>query len=374
MLNRKKYSKIEKIAALPYKIHSRKKGISMKRKWIAAVLMSMLFCLSLSGCAGDGKEETAAKAAPDFEPLNETIEGRKNIYLIVKNLESSYWEVMIDGARDGGDAFDCNVFYSGTYVETDWKGQEKLLDMAADAGADAILLAPDDSIELSEQIHKIYDKGIHVVLLDTIANTNSYDICYMTDNLMAGEQAAREMIAQLRKNGTADSDEIQIGLQLGSASSQTISERLAGFFKYWSQNAPASWEIIPDIKCNDGYLDKAVECAEELLEYPNIKGMFGTNNSSTKGFAQVVKEHERKDIVVIGFDYSDEIAELINDEDYAASTLLQKQYYMSYTGIETSLKLLKGETIPVKFADMGVIVVNNETIGNAEVQEVLRHN
>ena len=55
-----------------------------------------------------------------------------------------------------------------------------------------------------------------------------------------------------------------------------------------------------------------MECAKELLEYPNLKGVFGTNSGSTVGFARAVKEQERKDLALVGFDYSEEIAELID--------------------------------------------------------------
>ena len=345
----------------------------MKR--IAAVLMSVILCLYLPGCAKSTDEEQSVKPAPDFTPLNEIVEGRKNIYLIVKVLEnSSYWQVIIDGAGDGGDDFDCNVYYSGSYVETDWESQEKLLDAAVLAGADAILLAPNDSVLLSGKIDEIYNKGIPIVLIDTITNTDSYDVCYMTDNLMAGQNAAEEMISLLRKSGTSDSDSIQIGIQVGATSSLTIIERLAGFFQYWSKNAPTSWEIIPDIKCNEGNIDKAVECAEELLEYPNLKGVFATNNGSTVGFAKVIMEQERKDIALVGFDYSEEMAALIDNDEYIVSTILQKQYNMGYTGVESALELTCGQEMSVKFADMGVIVVNKDTIDQAEVQEALLHN
>ena len=345
----------------------------MKR--IAAVLMGVILCLSLLGCAKSANEELSVKPAPDFVPLNEIIEGRKNIYLIVKIFEgSSYWQVIIDGARDGGDDYDCNVYYSGSYAETDWESQEKLLDAAAAAGADAILLAPDDSVSLSGKIDEIYNKGTPIVLIDTITNTDNYDVCYMTDNLMAGQNAAEEMLSLLRKNGISDSDSIQIGIQVGATSSLTIIERLAGFLQYWSKNAPTSWEVIPDIKCNEGDVDKAVECAEELLEYPNLKGMFGTNNGSTVGLAKAIKEQERKDIALVGFDYSNEIAELIDDDEYIASTILQRQYNMGYTGVESALKLTNGQGMSVKFEDMGVIVVNKDTIDQAEVQEALLHN
>ena len=345
----------------------------MKR--LAAILISVILCLSLSGCAKSMDEEPAIKPAPDFVPLNEIIEGRKNVYLIVKIIEnSSYWDVIIDGAKDGGDDFDCNVYVSGSYVETDWESHERLLDAAAAAGADAILLAPNDSVRLSKKIDEIYSNGIPVVLIDTIANTDNYDVCYMTDNLMAGQKAAEEMISLLRKNGTSDSESIQVGIQVGATSSLTIIERLAGFFQYWSKNAPDSWEVIPDIKCNEGSVDKAVECAEELLAYPDIRGVFGTNNGSTVGFARVIKEQERKNIAVVGFDYSEEIAELIDNDEYIASTILQRQYYMGYTGVASALELIGGQEMAVKFADTGVVVVNKDTIDLAEVQEALSHN
>ena len=346
----------------------------MKR--VAAMLMSVVLCFSLSGCAkNEDNEEQSVKPAPDFVPLTEIVEGRKNVYLIVKILEnSSYWDVIIDGARDGGVDFDCNVYYSGSYVETDWESHERLLDDAAKAGADAIILAPNDSVSLSEKIDEVYDMGIPIVLIDTIANTDSYDVCYMTDNLMAGQKAAAEMISLLRKNGASDSDSIQIGIQVGATSSLTIIERLAGFFQYWSKNAPATWEIIPDIKCNEGSVDKAVECAEELLEYPDLKGVFGTNNGSTVGFARVIGEQERKDIAVVGFDYSEEMAELIDNDEYIVSTILQKQYDMGYTGVGSAIDIINGKEMSVKFADTGVVVVNKDTIDQAEVQQALLHN
>lgn len=345
----------------------------MKR--IAAVFIGFVLCLSLAGCKKSSNEEQSARPAPGFAPLTEIVEGRKNVYLIVKIIEnSSYWDVIIDGARNGGNDLGCNVYYSGSYVETDWESHERLLNEAAAAGADAVILAPDDSVNLSEKIEELYDRGIPIVLIDTIANTDCYDVCYMTDNLMAGQKSAEEMISLLRKNGTSESESIKVGIQVGSTSSLTIIERLAGFFQYWSKNAPPSWEVISDIKCNEGSVDKAVKCAEELLEYPDLKGVFGTNNGSTVGFARVIKERERKDIAVVGFDYSEEIASLIDNGEYIVSTMLQKQYDMGYTGVESALALIAGETMTEKFSDTGIVVVNKDTIGEPEVQEALLHN
>ena len=345
----------------------------MKR--IASILACLVLFLTLFGCSKSEDAEEGAKPAPEFAPLTEIVEGRKNVYLIVKIVEgSSYWDVIIDGAKAAGNELGCNVYYSGSYVETDWGSHERLLGEAAEAGADAVILAPNDSVKLSNKIEEIYALDIPIVLIDTIANTDSYDVCYMTDNLMAGQIAAEEMIDLLRKDGASDSDGVQVGIQVGGTSSLTIIERLAGFLQYWSKYAPEAWEIIPDIKCNEGSVDKAVVCAEELLEYPDIKGVFATNNGSTVGFARVVRDTKRTDIAVVGFDYSDEMAELIADSDYTVSTILQKQYDMGYTGVGSALEIIDGAKMPIKFVDTGVVVVNKDTVNRADVQEALLHN
>ena len=119
----------------------------------------------------------------------------------------------------------------------------------------------------------------------------------------------------------------------------------------------------------------SVPYAEKLMEEnPGITGLYGTNDGPTAGLAKALMENGRTDIGIVGFDYSDPIAELIASPDYAASTMLQQQYDMSYRGVETALELIEGKTMPIKFIDMGVITVNEQTIQTPEVQEVIAHN
>lgn len=63
----------------------------MKR--LTVLLISII--LILSGCSGSADSGQNSSPPPDFQPLNEIVDGRKNIYLIVKNLDSSYRDVMI---------------------------------------------------------------------------------------------------------------------------------------------------------------------------------------------------------------------------------------------------------------------------------------
>lgn len=343
------------------------------KKRLCLILCCLLF--GLSACAKEKPPLPDEERGIEFTPLTEIQEGRKNIYLIVKSLKSSYWDVVIEGAKTAGEDFDCNVWYSGTYSETDWQYQEKLLDECLEKNADAILLSPDDSVRLAPKIEEVYLTDTPVILIDTIANTENYDICYMTDNLIAGQNAAKEMLSLLKEQNFHESDSVYIGIMVGSATSQTINERLAGFFQFWTQNAPENWEIITDIVSYDGNTGLAEDLAKQLLiEHPEINGVYGTNNGPTAGFAKTLKELNRTDISIVGFDYSDEIAELIASPEFSAATMLQKQFDMSYEGVHSALELIDKEKMNIKFVDTGVVTVNLNTLNTPEVQKVLMHN
>ena len=343
------------------------------KKGLCLILCCLLF--GLSACAEEKMPLPDEERGIAFTPLTEIQEGRKNIYVIVKSLKSSYWDVVIEGAKAAGEDFDCNVWYSGTYSETDWKYQEKLLDECLEKNADAILLSPDDSVRLAPKIEDVYATDTPIILIDTIANTENYNICYMTDNLIAGQNAAKEMLSLLKEQNFQENDSVYIGIMVGSVTSQTINERLAGFFQYWTQNAPENWKIITDILSYDGNSGLAEDLAKQLLtEHPEINGVYGTNNGPTAGFAKTLKELNRTDISIVGFDYSDEIAELIASPEFHAATMLQKQFNMSYEGVHSALDLIDGQKMNIKFVDTGVVTVNLDTLNTPEVQDVLIHN
>lgn len=344
------------------------------KKWIrmagVILLMTGLMCI-VTACRQDTEEKSIY--IKEFEPLTEVKEGRPDIYMILKALNNSYWEDMKVLAAAAAEEQECNLFFSASEVETEWEAQKKLLEMAADAGADAVIIAPDDSALLSEVIEAIHSRKIPVILIDTTITTDSYDVSIMTDNLLLGQKAAAEMIRRLKGKGYTSEDQLDIGIQAGSVSSQTINERLAGFCQYWTLAAPQRWNILDDVKVNHGDLALAESYGKEILDnYESVKGLFGCNNGSTVGLAKAIHDRQRTDVVLVGLDYSDEIAELIASPDYHASTMLQKQGAMAKMSVEAALAVLNGRKIEKKFMDTGVITVNEENVNDPEVQSVLQ--
>ena len=171
--------------------------------------------------------------------------------------------------------------------------------------------------------------------------------------------AAQDMLEKLKAEGHSEDYTLQVGIQIGSRNSQTIVERVAGFYEYWSNYAPEKWTVLEEIYCNDGDIAKAEKMAEEMLsKHVYLKGVVGCNNGSTVGLAKHLNEKQRKDIVLVGFDFSDEVAQLIYNEDYPVSTVVQQQYEMGYQGVLAATKLAKGDTLPYKFVDTQVELVD----------------
>ena len=214
----------------------------------------------LGGCSGSSKanmEEAAEQpAVVDYTCISNP-ESDKQIYVILKNYHGAYWEKVIDGITEAAKKLDEAVYLGGIDNETDISGQIDLMNQAMEQGADGILLAPADSNSLADSCQKVREKDIPVVLIDSSINSSEFDACYMTDNIDAGEMAAKEMLELLYDAGNSPTDPLEVGIQLSSDSSQAMVNRVSGFLNFWADNAPEQWEIVQDIRVNGGDTKKA---------------------------------------------------------------------------------------------------------------------
>lgn len=355
--------------------------MEIKLKKIRILFFLLIFILMNVGCSNskmDVKGDTIKKDVSikdDFIALTEIKDGRPNIYVIVKSMESSYWKVVLAGTKQAGIDLDCNIYAAGSYLETEWELQEAYMNLAVERGADAIILGPDNSALLASAVSRIHNDGIPVIIVDTIVNTDDYDVCYMTDNLQAGENAAREMLRMLQEKGHKDNENVQVAIQLGARASQTINERLAGFCQYWTKYAPENWEVVDEIICNDGDEPFAKSLSIDFFQrYPDIDGVFGTDNASSMGYSSAIMSMDNKDVVMIGFDYSPEVAEIVESGIYDVAIMLQRQYQMGYKGVESALRIKNGSSEGVKFVDTGVAVLNQDTFDTEEIAEIIKNN
>lgn len=337
----------------------------LKSKIKVGLTLSFLsVSVMLSGCTG--QPETSAdqveeqSAVVDYTCIANP-ESEKKIYVILKNYHGNYWQKVIDGITTASGEMDAAVYLGGIDNETDISGQITLMDEAIKDGADGILLAPASSNSLVESCRKARENKIPVTLVDSSVNSEEFDACYMTDNIEAGKTAAKEMIDMLYDAGNSSSDTLEVGIMLSSDTSQAMVNRVSGFLDYWADYAPEKWEIARDISLNGGDVKKAQTDALNLLkENDNIKGIFGCNNTSTIGIASTILEEKRTDIVMAGFDLSEEAKQLIQSPDYHGVILMQNQDQMGYLGMLSLNSFIKGEDSEQKYFDTGVVVINSD--------------
>lgn len=83
---------------------------------------------------------------------------------------------------------------------------------------------------------------------------------------------------------------------------------------------------------------------ENILQAnPDIKGVFAHNDEMALGALEAV-ESLGKDIVIIGFDATDDAVYAVQNGTMKA-TVAQQPELMGATAIETALKIINGETV-----------------------------
>lgn len=342
----------------------------MKKGGSFVLIMAML--ISLMGCSllQEQQPEEENYAYEQFAPKADN--GQADIYLITKGYKNFYWDTLREGAKDAAENYGCNLYVAGTPSESHLEILAELMEDAVEAGADAVIVSPADIPEIAEAVDQVKKAGIPLVFVDTILNGKEFDVCYATDNMQAGRLAAKETLKLLRQNGRKDTELLTVGIDIGMAESQTILERLAGFQEYWSDYASKSWKVIEDIKINNGNIELAEKQGYEFMDSKrDLAGLVGLNNGSTVGLARSVVQRVRTDLVLVGFDYSEEMEQLITGGEYRAASIVQRQRTMGYYGVEQAVKLSAGGSVEHRYVDTGVQQVDHDNVNSLYIQEVI---
>lgn len=341
-------------------------------------MIILIACTILCACKSGAPSNNQSLNQPEeyipfTKPSSKQLEnGKLNICLITKSYGSNYWNILIKGVTDSAEEHDVNLFTAAVKNENDTDCLARLIDEALLMKPDAIILSPADTKEINDAVIRINEAGIPLIYVDTILNGPQFDACYMTDNMEAGRMVAQDMLKKLTAQGHTEDESISIGINIGSKKSQTIIERLAGFNEYWSNNAPKNWKITDKILCNEGSSDIAHDqCLEYMNNYKNLAGLIGLNNGSTVGLCRGLIESGRTDLVLIGFDYSDEIAALIADVNYSVSAIVQSQYNMGYESVKKAIEINNNKTSLFKYYDTGVIRIDHNNYTSPYIKSIV---
>ena len=290
-----------------------------------AFLLLLSAALLVAGCGGDtpGAEDAA----------------RPQIALVMKSLANEFFETMAEGARAHHDAHagDYDLVVNGTRNESDLAQQVALVEQMVASGSDAIVIAPADSKALAPALARAQGSGVVVVNIDNrldaeVAVEAGLDAPFVGPDNRDGARRVGEVLA-----ARLEPDD-QVAIIGGIPTAFNAQQRQAGF----EDAMNAAGASIVDVQSGGWEQAQAnVVAAAMLREHPELRALLCANDNMALGALAARRQSGRTDVLIVGFDRIDAVAELVEQGEILA-TADQHADQLAVFGIEAALEILGG--------------------------------
>ncbi len=285
------------------------------------------------------------------------------IAVIPKGVSHSFWQTIKAGADAAGKDLNVKIVWKGAASETDYAGQVSIVEDMITQRVDGIVLAPSHGDALVPKVEAAQKAGIPVTIFDSGISTQNYLSYVSTDNRAGGALAAKRMGEKLGGKGKV----AVLGVKKGSVSTD---EREEGFIAALKKDFP-NIKIIEPIFYGEASAAKSLAACEDVLtSNTDLTGLFASNESSTVGAVQAIKQRNLAGkVLLVGFDYTSKLGQDVKD-GAIDSLVLQNPFKMGYEGVKTIVDKLAGKT-PERRIDTGVELLTKENMDSPKMQPLL---
>jgi ribose transport system substrate-binding protein len=282
------------------------------------------------------------------------------IPLVSKGFQHQFWQAVKSGAEQAAKDYKVKITFEGPESETMVDKQIDMLSAALAKNPKALGFAALDSKAAIPLLKKAQAAHIPVVAFDSGVDSDIPVTTATTDNRAAASLAADKMAELIGKAG-------EVAVVAHDQTSRTGVDRRDGFLERMKAKYP-NVKIV-SVQYGGGDHLKSTEITKSILQaYPNLKGIFGTNEGSAIGVANGAKETKRK-VVIIGYDSGKQQKDGIRDGSIAGA-ITQNPVGIGYKTVEAAVKALKGEKLP-KVIDTGFYWYDKTNINDPKVAAVL---
>ena len=210
----------------------------------------------------------------------------------------------------------------------------------------AIVAAPCDSNAVVPALAAPEQAGIPVFTVDIKAHGGKVVSHVASDNMQGGRLAAETLASLLGGQGKV--------LVIDHPTVASVQDRTAGFEDVMKKYPGITIVGRPSA---DGQRARAAQIMEDMLQaHRDLRGVFGINDDSALGAANVIDAAGRKDIVVVGFDATDEAKDAIRRGGPLKADIAQHPRTIGITAMDIIAKSLAGESVPASVAiEVGVV-------------------
>lgn len=300
-------------------------------------LLAMLLCVSmmataLVGCgsSSDADADTATEGA---------------IGLSVSTQNNPFFVTLVEGAEAAAEAagVSLTVVDAGDDVTKQVSDVEDLLSK----NIAVLIINPVDSDAVSGVVQEAMDAGVKVIAVDRVVNGVDVDCTIASDNVMGAEMATQYIIDTLGEG-------IKVAELQGVPGASAAIDRGEGFHNV----ADGKLEVVASQTANFDRTEGMSVMENMLQANPDIQAVFAANDEMALGAVEAISG-ANKDIMVVGFDATDDAIAAINAGKMAA-TIAQQPYMIGESAVQNAVKLIAGEAVEAN-VPVEVALVTAET-------------
>ncbi len=311
---------------------------SIKRIFALFLSVMTLFCLTACKLITiDGEDNGAAS---DYQ-------GSGAIGLSVSTQNNPFFVTLVEGAKAAAEENGVELVVVDAGDDAS-KQVSDIEDLVA-KNVSVLIVNPVDSDTVSSVVQDAVNKGVKVISADRVVNGVDIDCQIASDNVMGAELATQYILDQVGEG--AKVAELQ-----GTSGASAAIDRGTGFHNI----ADASLDVVASQPA-DFDRTKGMTVMENMLQAnPDIVAVFAANDEMALGAMEAISA-SRKDILVVGFDATDDAIASIK-EGKMAGTIAQQPDLIGATSVETAIKLMNGETVE-KSIPVEVTLITAENAG-----------
>lgn len=215
----------------------------------------------------------------------------------------------------------------------------------------AILAAPCDSSAIVPALGAPERAGIPVFTADIAAHGGKVVSHVASDNVQGGRLAGQTLAGLIGGKGKI--------VIIDHPTVASVQERVRGF-----EEAVKAFPGISIVArhSSDGQRARATQVMEDLLQaHPDMAGVFGINDDSALGAVSVLESAGRKEVVVVGYDATDEAQAAIRRGSPLKADVIQHPRRIGETAIDMIARHLQGQAVPAR-VDVEVGIVTAESL------------
>ena len=308
-------------------------------KKLVSLLLSMLMICSLAGCGividGEGGS-TGSKASGASGAIGLSISTQNNPIFVT----------LAEGAKKA--AKQSGVPLTVVDASDDATKQVSDIEDLVSKNVSVLIVNPVDSDAVTGAVEAAIAKGVRVISVDRVVNGVDIDCQIASDNVAGAELATQYIVDTLGEN-------VKTAELVGTSGASAAIDRSQGFHNIADKKLKVVASQTADFDRTQG-----MTVMENMLQADSsIQAVFAGNDEMALGAVEAISG-AKKDVLVVGFDATDDAIEAIRQGRMGA-TIAQQPDLIGSTAVENAIRLTKGESIP-KEIPVEVTLITKDTV------------